>query len=227
MNESQTRIAFSYWSDPLCIWAFVAQDKLDRILADFGGCLEVEYRIVPVFGSLPWRFTEGPWAETGVDGRVQATRDIARQHGCDGVTGECWKVDMPASSWPAGAAAKAVLQLQRQGRTSADAGARYLRRLREAFFVENRNVARRSVQLELAESLDVPRALLQEMLDDGSAWAALWEDHDARERLKIQGSPTYLFEGGRARLYGNFSYGILRATVEELVRGVGPGASAC
>jgi hypothetical protein len=28
-------------------------------------------------------------------------------------------------------------------------------------------------------------------------------------------------------LYGNFGYGILRTTVEELVRGIDPGGSAC
>ena len=53
------------------------------------------------------------------------------------------------------------------------------------------------------------------------------EDHAEKERLRIQGSPTYVFDGGRAMLYGNFDYGILRSTVEELVRGAGPGGSAC
>jgi hypothetical protein len=27
------RLPFSYWSDPLCSWALVAQQKLDRVLA--------------------------------------------------------------------------------------------------------------------------------------------------------------------------------------------------
>ncbi len=53
------------------------------------------------------------------------------------------------------------------------------------------------------------------------------EDHAEKERLRIQGSPTYVFDGGRAMLYGNFDYGILRSTVEELVRRAGPGGSAC
>ena len=30
------RLRFSYWSDPLCIWALVAQQKLERILGELG-----------------------------------------------------------------------------------------------------------------------------------------------------------------------------------------------
>ena len=57
-SSDDRRIAFSYWSDPLCIWAYVAQDKLDRTLREWGEKLDVSYRIVPVFGSLPWRFVD-------------------------------------------------------------------------------------------------------------------------------------------------------------------------
>ena len=64
------RLKFSYWSDPLCIWALVAQEKLERVLAELGEHVRVDYRIVPVFGSVPWRFNEGPWAKDGVEGRL-------------------------------------------------------------------------------------------------------------------------------------------------------------
>ena len=83
------------------------------------------------------------------------------------------------------------------------------------------------MQLEVAEGLGLPRGPIEQRLDDGSALAAVCEDHAEKERLRIQGSPTYVFDGGRAMLYGNFDYGILRSTVEELVRGAGPGGSAC
>lgn len=108
-----------------------------------------------------------------------------------------------------------------------EAGPTYQRALRERFFVGEANIALRRVQLEVAEELALPRAPIEQRLDDGSALAAVWEDHTEKERLRIQGSPTYVFDGGRAMLYGNFDYGILRSTVEELVRGAGPGGSAC
>ena len=83
------------------------------------------------------------------------------------------------------------------------------------------------MQLEVAEELGLPRGAIESRLDDGSALAAVCEDQAEKERLHIQGSPTYVFDGGRAMLYGNFDFGILHSTVEELVRGMGPGSSAC
>jgi len=215
------RLKFSYWSDPLCIWALVAQQKLDRVLGELGEHVRVDYRVVPVFGSVPWRFTHGPWAKDGVDGRVLATRQIAEHGGRADVSGECWRRAMPASSWAPAMAIKAAFALDEE------VGPSYQRALRERFFVGEANIALRAVQLEVAEELALPRGPIERRLDDGSALAAVCEDHAEKERLRIQGSPTYVFDGGRAMLYGNFDYGILRSTVEELVRGAGPGASAC
>lgn len=219
-------LEFSYWSDPLCVWALVAQTKLDRVLAEVGGRLTIDYRIVPVFGSLAWRFTHGPWAKEGVEGRIAATRKIAEQGGRSDVSGECWRV-MPSSSWSPAAAIKAVFALERAGAAAKGAGATYQRTLRERFFVRESNIALRAVQLEVAEQLGLERGPIESRLDDGSALAAVCEDHAEKERLRIQGSPTYVFDGGRAMLYGNFDYGILHGTIEELLRGVDPGCSAC
>jgi predicted DsbA family dithiol-disulfide isomerase len=215
------RLKFSYWSDPLCIWALVAQEKLDRVLAELGARVVVDYRVVPVFGSLPWRFAEGPWAKDGVEGRVAITRRIAEQAGRHDVSGACWQKALPASSWAPACAIKAVFAHDEA------AGPDYQRALRERFFVGEANTSLRSVQLEVAEAMGLPRAPIESRLDDGSALAAVWEDHAEKERLRLQGSPTYVFDSGRAMLYGNFDYGILHSTVEELIRGIAPGGSAC
>jgi predicted DsbA family dithiol-disulfide isomerase len=222
-----TKLSFSHWTDPLCIWAYVAQDQLDQLLRELGPRLEIDARIVPIFGSIPWRFAHGPWASAGVEGRVRATAEIAAAHGHPEVDGSCWRGDCPSSSWAPGAAIKAVRALELAGGAAPGSTGSYQRALRSRFFVDGQNIARRSVQLEAAEALDLARADIEQRLDDGSALAALWEDHQEKERLKLQGSPTYVFDHGRAMLYGNFPYGVLHATVEELLRGLGPEGSAC
>ena len=226
-ESARDRIEFGYWSDPLCIWALVAQEKLDRLLADLGQHLVVDYRVVPVFGSVPWRFSKGPWAKDGIEGRVAATRRIAEQGGRTDITGECWRTAAPASSWATAMAIKAVFAMEARHQAPSESGARYQRALRNEFFVAGANVARRDVQLRVAEAQGLARTPIEEQLDDGTALAAVWEDHMEKERLKIQGSPTYVFDGGRAMLYGNFEYGMLRSTVDQLVRGIHPGSSAC
>jgi predicted DsbA family dithiol-disulfide isomerase len=133
----------------------------------------------------------------------------------------------PASSWAPAAAIKAVFALERSGEIAEESGARFQRALRETFFVSEKDIARRDVQLSVAESFGLPRAPIEALLDDGTALAAVWEDYMEKERLKIQGSPTYVFDGGRAMLYGNFDYGMLRCTVQELARGIPAGCSAC
>ncbi|MCB9745216.1 MAG: DsbA family protein [Alphaproteobacteria bacterium] len=220
-------VHFGYWSDPLCIWAYVAQDKLDRVLEEFGAELAVDYRICPVFGSILHRFREGSWAAAGVPGRVEATRRVAAEHGHPEVSGEVWAKACPASSWPAGAAIKAVSDLEASELAEPGSLATYQWRLRQRFFIDEVDVSLRRVQLELAEELGIDRAALCERLDDGRAMAWLWEDHVERERLGLRGSPTFVFNEGRAELYGNFPFGILHATVLELVMGMRPGASAC
>jgi predicted DsbA family dithiol-disulfide isomerase len=220
-------IRFGYWTDPLCVWAFVAESKLRRLFAEFQPLLEVEYRVVPVFGSLPWRFSAGPWADAGPEGRAQATREICACHGFDAVTGAVWVDDTPASSWSPGMAIKAAFAVEDRGRASAGAGADFQWRLREAFFIENRNIARRSVQLEIAEACGLPVGDLEAALDDGTALALLWEDHHLQEQSYVRGSPTYVFDGGREILYGNVAEEIIRATIEALRRGVAAGRSEC
>lgn len=227
VKKAVQTLEFEYWTDPLCIWAYVAQPKLDHVLTRWKHRVEVRYHVVPVFGSIAWRFREGPWAKEGPEGRAAATRRVAQEHGITDVSGECWLSDCPASSWPAGAAVEAVFAMEQDEEIPEGAAGAYLLAMRRRFFVDGQNVTRRQVQLVLAEELDVPRASLEQRLDDGSAIARLHEDYEQKERLRIQGSPTYVFDGGRAMFYGNFPLEVLTATVEKLVDGLDLGGSAC
>ena len=98
-SPTSPAVPFDYWSDPLCIWAYVAQEKLDHLLGRYGDALTVRYRVVPVFGSLRHRFSEGSWAADGIEGRVAKTREIAARFGHTEVSGEVWRVACPESSW--------------------------------------------------------------------------------------------------------------------------------
>ena len=220
-------VAMDYWSDPLCVWAYVAQPRLDRLVADFGDELTIRWRVAPVFGSIGRRFRDGAWAEQGVAGRGAATRRVVARHGAPGrrVDGTVWAEDCPPTSWSAGCAVKSVTLMEARGAAPAGASGVFLRALRGRFFEDNINVARRAEQLGLAEAQGLDLRAFSAHLDDGSAMAALIEDHQDRERLRVQGSPTYAFDGGRAMLYGNLAEGVLRATVQALIQGCPAGGS--
>ena len=73
----------------------------------------------------------------------------------------------------------------------------------------------------------IDTSALTRLLDDGTALALLCEDDNLRNVNRIQGSPTYVFDGGRARLYGNFNKQVLKSTVVELLSDLVGGASSC
>ena len=49
----------SYVSDVLCIWAYVAEVRLDEVRKEFGSSVELEYRFIPIFGATRHRIAEG------------------------------------------------------------------------------------------------------------------------------------------------------------------------
>lgn len=221
------KLLVDYWSDPLCVWAYLAEDKLARLETRFGTRLDIRWRVVPVFGSVTERFARGAWKAEGHEGRAGKTAALGAQHGHAEVTGRCWIDDPPATTWAPSAAFEAARQAETAGHLPVGSAARYLRALRHAFFVGAKNVARREVQAEIATELGLPWAAIAVPLDDGEALARVWESHEERQRLGIQGSPTWVFDGGRAVLYGNVHEGVLQATVEQLLVGAEAGGSAC
>ena len=91
-------------------------------------------------------------------------------------------------------------------------------RFRIAFFKELRNIAERSCQLEIAREIGLPLDAILEELDSGNAMAGLCCDLDLHEQYRIEGSPSYVLNEGRQKLYGNVGYRVIEANVEELLR---------
>ena len=60
-------------------------------------------------------------------------------------------------------------------------------------------------------------ASIEKSLNDGSALAALMSDTEKKELLKLEGSPSYILNDGRQKLYGNVGYRVIEANVTELL----------
>ncbi len=187
-------IETDFYTDPMCIWALVAEPKLDAMQAEFGARLRVSHQVVPVFGSIDERFATGGWSKGGIERRVEATARVARLGGFETVTGACWH-KAPASSW---------------GPSADDA-----------------DITRRAEQKRVLEAVDLPVGHVFARVDDGPGFARLSEAVARREALRIEGSPTWIFDGGRARLFGNVDERVLRATIQALLDGEEAGSSSC
>ena len=104
---------------------------------------------------------------------------------------------------------------------------RLSRALREAFFVDARDVGDLGVCLEVAQELGLALAELKRHLSSGTAMAALLADYRKAGERGIKGSPSWVMNEGRQVLYGNVGYRILNANIEELLRHPEQEASWC
>lgn len=98
--------------------------------------------------------------------------------------------------------------------------------LRTAFFRDGRDIGRWAVLREIAAARGVDVDAVQQALDDGHAYAALARDARLKEDFRIEGSPTFVLDGGRQKLYGNVGYRVLEANVRELLREPASGAAS-
>lgn len=228
-SEAGGPVVADHYSDVLCIWAYCAHVRVKELRHRFGEQISVRYHYVPVFGSTPKKIGAG-WAERGgFDAYAEHVRKTAARFPHVRVGDSAWARVRPASSAAPHLFLKAVQLLEGGGPSPAEGP--YERvdwALRTAFFEDGRDIARRDVQLEVAEAHGLPRAPLEAAMDGGTAMAALLEDVEAQTTQKIEGSPTLVFNGGRQKLYGNVGYRVLEANVEELLHKPDPNwASWC
>ena len=58
---------------------------------------------------------------------------------------------------------------------------------------------------------------IEQVIKEGTALAALMNDMEKKELLKLEGSPSYVMNDGRQKLYGNIGYRVIEANVTELL----------
>ena len=84
-----------------------------------------------------------------------------------------------------------------------------------------------TVLMDIAKVMQLPISEIQRVLDDGSALAALCRDIELRDEFRVEGSPTYILNEGRQKLYGNVGYRIIQANLHEILKQPKVEASWC
>jgi predicted DsbA family dithiol-disulfide isomerase len=236
MQTAAPPIRIDYFSDLLCIWAYVSQIRLDELKQSYAASIDVDQHFIPVFGSTQRNVVEGWKDKGGPSGYGTHVLEVARRFPHVEVHPEIWTRGIPPTSASAHLFLKSVQLLQRSGQLDAEPQSQRQSRsvfdgvawaLRVAFFRDMENIAERTVQLAIAERHAIPMAALERQLDDGHAMAHLCADMHLQEQYKVRGSPTYVLNEGRQVLYGNLGYKVIAANVDELLRQPGEQASWC
>ncbi len=223
-------IIISHYSDVLCVWAYVAQIRLDELMVQFGDKVKVNHIFIPLFGSTEKRIGDGWKDRGGFNGFSDHVVEVCEAFPHIDINPDVWKSCRPLTSASTHCFIKAVQLLEEnavigdeaieafKGKTLVE---EFVWRIRLAFFVNAEDISSYEVMSRIAQGLNINLSAVDEKLKSGEAIAALCRDAELKELHKIEGSPTYYLNGGRQKLYGNVGYKILEANVLELLQNKG------
>lgn len=215
-------LVIDYYSDVLCVWAWIAQPRIDELHAQLGSDIELRYHYVDIFGDVAGKI-QRQWAERGLyQGFAKHVVTAAADFEQTPVNPDVWCKCKPTTSANAHLMLKAVELTYDRG-----SSIRFALEIRQAFFLHAQDISDFGQLYLLAEKegLDIDR--IKVAVNSGAAMAAMMSDYQKANRQGIKGSPSYVMDGGRQTLYGNVGYRVLQANVEELLKSPTDEASWC
>lgn len=211
-----------YYTDVLCVWAWIAQHRIDEIEKEWGDRIRLRHHCVNVFGDTLNRIGD-KWSDRGgYAGFAEHVEESAAPFEFAPINAAIWRDVRPYTSATAHMALKAA-ELQK----SADDANKLAVVLRKSFFVEALDIGSVQVVLKIAGDAGFDPVDLESRIESGQALAALVADYERAREINIKGSPSWVLNNGRQILYGNVGYRILSANIEELLKSPVDEASWC
>jgi predicted DsbA family dithiol-disulfide isomerase len=211
-----------YYTDILCVWAWIAQRRIDELNAQLGDKIEIRRYYIDVFGDVAKNIDAGWQQRGGYTGFAEHVEQAAASFDDAPINSAIWSEVRPVTSANAHLTLKAV-ELVYDKQRSVDAALM----LRNSFFNEAQDIGRLEVILQLIGDFGLDRDLVNNSIGDGTAMAALMRDYQTARENNIKGSPSYVLDGGRQILYGNVGYRVIRTNIEELLKHPRDEASWC
>jgi len=215
-------LVVDYFSDVLCVWAWIAQRRIDELEAQWGEQIELRHYYLNLFGDTDSRIND-QWRDRDTfNGFGRHVVEAAAPYIEKPLNPDIWSNVRPLTSANAHLVIKAV-----EIADSAAASRQLAVSIRRSFFVDARDIGQLPLLLDIANDGGFDARQIRESIEDGSAAAALMSDYLAAQKQGIEGSPSWIMNNGRQKLYGNVSYHVLHANVEGLLENFGEEASWC
>lgn len=211
-------IEITYFSDVLCVWAYVAQVRVDEVKAKFGDEVTINFRFCSVFGDARNKISNNWKDRGGASGYNAHVLGVAKRFPHVTVRPDIWVATQPASSASPHLFLSALVA--HEGQT--EKFEKVMWAFRQAFFEDGLDIGRWDVQQQIARGFGVDIAAMEESILSGNAFARLQSDYQEAEKLKIEGSPTFVLNEGRQKLYGNIGFRVIEANLSELLREPSP-----
>ena len=215
-------LVIDYYTDVLCVWAWIAQRRVEELNAEYGDKIRFHHRYLDLFGDTRTRIQE-QWGERGsYEGFCDHVCQVAAPYASAPINNACWRQVRPATSGNAHLVIKAVELCH--GENAAIEAALLLR---QAFFVDAKDIGDLEVLLEILGKKYEGLESIRKAINCGNAIASLMADYQEARSQGIKGSPSYVLDGGRQVLYGNVGFRVLFANINELLRHPEHEASWC
>lgn len=233
---SKPYIHIDYFSDILCIWAYIAQVRIDELTSQYSDQIKFNQHFIPVFGSTEKRIASHWKDKGGFNGYHQHVMGICSKFDHIEVHPGIWLENIPKSSASCHHFLTSVQLLEKKnhiscvpnleckGRTLFEEA---IWQARLHFFRDLQDISDLDVQMKIARDMDLPVDEIIQQMHSGEAMAAMCGDLELRDEYRIAGSPTYVLNEGRQKLYGNVGYKIISANIREILENPSNQASWC
>ncbi len=184
IGAAQARILFV--TDPICSHCWAMEPSWRRFLYHYGAHAEVTH----LYGGLlpGWDgFADSAGIRKPTD-LPPHWEEVAKRYG-QPIDPSVWLTDPPASSYPASEAMHAVRAIAPEREED------YLRRIRQALFLEARNIARPEILRALAEEIGLDGARFSAAFEDPASTRAFAADRERMGALGLRGFPTLVVDG--------------------------------
>ena len=177
-------VRISYYSDVLCIWAYVAQRRIEQLAHDFGNEISIEAHFCSVFPDA-WGKIEEKWKERdGFEGFNQHLNDVGRKFPHIDVHDRLWLETRPRTSASPHLFLKAIEIIERDVIGNDPKPQPYLDRIstraawevRRAFFASARDISDWKVHREIADRLGIDYGMVYDKIRSSEAVAQLAVD---------------------------------------------------
>jgi len=204
------KVTIDYYSDVLCVWAWIAQKRLDELNKNLVDKIEIRYHYMDIFGDSKEKM-DLQWANKGhFNGFSEHVLEAAKPYPDAVISVDIWKKVKPTTSANVHLILKSI-ELQYGTKISADMAKVF----RKSFFINLQDISNLNVLYQLADKNDLDSSLIKEFINNGKALALLMTDYQQAQKLSLKGSPTYIIDNGRQVLFGNVGYRVLLANIEE------------
>lgn len=204
-------IRVDYFSDVLCVWAFINESRLQEVKDNLGKDLDINMLFLPNFLDCHNKINNA-WAERGgFEGYAEHVVEVVEKFDIT-LHNDTWFKVRPSTSMLAHSAIQSVLAVHNK-----EKAADFCSAIRQGFFINALDISQWQVLEEIALKLDIDWGKVDQYFYQGSGLANLQQNFQQAAAQHITISPAWVFNEGRQKLIGNVGYRVIEANLKELI----------